>query len=176
MSNRHVSDKQQWYCNGFNWVFHKSFHWIQWQNICHYSKRTRTCHPATCCVRDQDATSAPSRYMWEIGSLNSAQFMLQWFTRFPEFTEFSEFLFHLGKTLTCVTAGGCRLVIPISTFVWARIATGLCTHRVVSATQSGRLQNTISTLGRHTLTSQKGGGPCSLGTLNYGVAGIWLTN
>ena len=26
------------------------------------------------------------------------QFMPQWFIRFPEFTEFSEFLFHLGKT------------------------------------------------------------------------------
>ena len=25
--------------------------------------------------------------------------MLQWFIRFPEFAEFGEFLFHLGKTL-----------------------------------------------------------------------------
>ena len=55
----------------------------------------QTCHPATSCVRDQDATTAPARYMWETGSLNWAQFILQWFIRFPEF---SEFLFHLGKT------------------------------------------------------------------------------
>ena len=29
------------------WVFPKCFHWIrwiQWQNICHYSKRAQTCH------------------------------------------------------------------------------------------------------------------------------------
>ena len=29
------------------WVFPKCFHWIRWiqcQNICHYSKKTRTCH------------------------------------------------------------------------------------------------------------------------------------
>ena len=38
--------------------------------------------------------------MWEIGSLNWAKFMLQWFTRFPEF---SEILFHLGKTQLCST-------------------------------------------------------------------------
>ena len=53
-------------------------------------KRTRTCHPATSCVRDQHATTAPARHMWEIGSLNWAQFMLQWFISFSEFTEFSE--------------------------------------------------------------------------------------
>ena len=26
-------------------------------------KRTQTCHPATSCVRDQDATTAPARHM-----------------------------------------------------------------------------------------------------------------
>ena len=51
--------------------------------------------PATPCVRNQDATTVPSRHMWETGSLNWAQFMLQWFIRFPEF---SEFLYHLRKT------------------------------------------------------------------------------
>ena len=68
------------------------FHWIQriqWQKI-YNIKRTRTCHPATSCVRDQHATTAPPRHMWEIGSLNWAQFMLQWFFSFSEFTEFSE--------------------------------------------------------------------------------------
>ena len=33
------------------------------KNICHYSKRARTCHPVTSCVRDQDATTVPARYM-----------------------------------------------------------------------------------------------------------------
>ena len=81
-----------------NWVFHKCFRWIQWQNICHYCKRAQTCHSATPCVRDQDATTALARHMWETGSLNWVQFKLQWFSRFPEFAEFTELLFHLGKT------------------------------------------------------------------------------
>ena len=62
------------------------------KNICLYSKKAQTCHPATLCVRDQDATTAPARHMWETGSLNWAQFMLQWFIKF------TEFMFHLGKT------------------------------------------------------------------------------
>ena len=33
------------------------------KNICHYSKRAQTCHPATSCVRDQDATTAPARQL-----------------------------------------------------------------------------------------------------------------
>ena len=45
---------------------------------------------------DQNAPTAPATHMWETGSLNWAQFMFQWFIRFPEFTEF---LLHLGKTL-----------------------------------------------------------------------------
>ena len=52
------------------------------KNICQYNKRAQTCHPATSCVRDQDATTAPARHMWATGS----------------FTEFRECLFHLGKT------------------------------------------------------------------------------
>ena len=63
-----------------------------------YGKRARTRCPFTSCVRDQDTTTAPARHMWETGSLNWAQFMLQQFIRFPGFAEFSEFLFHLGKT------------------------------------------------------------------------------
>ena len=54
--------------------------------------------PATSCVRDQDANTAPARHMWETGSLNWTQFMLQWFIRFSEFAQFSEFLLHLGKS------------------------------------------------------------------------------
>ena len=33
--------------------------------------------PANSCVRGQDATTGPARHMWEIGSLNWLQFMLQ---------------------------------------------------------------------------------------------------
>ena len=46
------------------------------KTICYYSKRTRTCHPATSCLRDQHATTVPARHMWETGSINLAQFML----------------------------------------------------------------------------------------------------
>ena len=80
-----------------NSVFPKCFHWIRWihwQKNCHYIKRAWTCHPATSCVRGQDHTTVPARHMWETGSLNWAQFMLQWFIRFPEF---SEFLFPFGE-------------------------------------------------------------------------------
>ena len=76
------------YISEYIWVFAKFFH---------YSKRARTCHPATSCVRDQNATTVPARHMWKTWSLNWAQFMLQWFIRFPKFAEFSEFLFYLGK-------------------------------------------------------------------------------
>ena len=58
------------------------------KSICYYSKRVQTCHPVTSCVRDKDATTAPARHMWETGSMNWAQFMLQWFIRFLEFSEF----------------------------------------------------------------------------------------
>ena len=63
----------------FTLYFH-SIGWIQWQNMCHYSKRARTCN--LLCKRP----------WW---SLNWAQFMLHWFIRFPEFTEF---LTHLVKS------------------------------------------------------------------------------
>ena len=74
------------FLNVLHWI-----RWIQWQKI-YDIKRTRTCHSPTSCVRDQHATTAPARHMWETGSLNWAQFMLQWFIRLPEFefTEFSE--------------------------------------------------------------------------------------
>ena len=51
--------------------------------------------PATPCARDQDPTTAPARHVWKTGSLNWPWFVLQWFIRFLEFTEFS---FHFGKT------------------------------------------------------------------------------
>ena len=33
------------------------------KNICHYSKRARTYHLNTSCVRDQDVTTVPARHM-----------------------------------------------------------------------------------------------------------------
>ena len=51
--------------------------------------------PAISCVRDQNATTAPTRHLWETESLNWLQFMLQWFIRIDEFAEFR---LHLGKT------------------------------------------------------------------------------
>ena len=73
------------------------------KNVCHHSKRVRTCHPATSCVRDQDVTTVPARYMWKTGSLNWNQFMLQLFIRFPGFAEFSEILLHLRNTAIWTT-------------------------------------------------------------------------
>ena len=51
------------------------------KNICHYIK---TYDPATSCVKDHHATTAPARHMWETGSLNLTQFMLHQFIRFSE--------------------------------------------------------------------------------------------
>ena len=52
--------------------------------------------PATSSVRGQDATTVLARHMYVKGRISKlTQFMLQWFIRFVEFTEF---LFHLGKT------------------------------------------------------------------------------
>ena len=68
-------------------IFPKYFHWIQrihWQKYL----SLKGSEPATSCVRDQDVTTEPG--IWGIGSLNLAQFMLQWFIRFPEFAEFNE--------------------------------------------------------------------------------------
>ena len=33
------------------------------KNMYYYSKRVRTCHPATSCVRDMDASTVPARHM-----------------------------------------------------------------------------------------------------------------
>ena len=59
-----------------------------------YNILKRLFEPATFCGRDWDATTAPARHMSQRWSLNWAQFMAQWFIRFPEFTKF---LIHLGK-------------------------------------------------------------------------------
>ena len=54
--------------------------------------------PAISCIRDQDASKTPARHMCETWSLNTPHFMLQWFIRFTEFAEFTEFPFNLRKT------------------------------------------------------------------------------
>ena len=59
--------------------------------------------PAASHVGDQDATTAPTRHRWETGSLNWPQFILQWFIRIPELTEFP---FHLERTL-CTSVVSC---------------------------------------------------------------------
>ena len=80
------------------------FHWIQqiqWLNI-YDIKRTRTCHPATSCVRDQHDTTAPARHMWDTGSLNQAQFMFHWSSVSLNSLNSAKVLLHLGKTPICV--------------------------------------------------------------------------
>ena len=77
----------------------------------------------------------------------------------------------LHNLITYVTAAGWRAGNTRFTFMLAGVGSDRCTRQVVTATQSSiTVMNTISTLmGRHALASPKGGGPCSLGTFNYGV-------
>ena len=97
-------------------------------------KRTRTCHPATSCVRDQHATTVLARHMCDIGSLNWAQFMLQWFIIFSLNSQNSvKVLLHFGKTpLSCrplwlITCGLCRYSLILVYFQTA------CLHSIGSA-------------------------------------------
>ena len=78
-------------------VFPKYFHWICWI----YGPKifvitVKGFEPTISCVRNKDASTVPARHGWKTGSLNWLQCMLQWFIRFPEFTEFPSYL---GKTL-----------------------------------------------------------------------------
>ena len=60
------------------------------KNICHYNKRTRTCHTTASCERDQDDSIAPTRHTCRdrIFKLNPIHASVIF--RFPEFAEFSE--------------------------------------------------------------------------------------
>ena len=71
-----------------------------------------------------------------------------------------------------VTAAGWRAGNTRFTFVLAGFRSDRCMRHVITATRSSvMVMNTISTLmGGHALASPKGGGPCSLGFFNYGVA------
>ena len=64
-------------------------------------KGSYPCQPATSCVRDQDATTVPAWHMWETGSLNWAQFMLQWLSDSLNSPNLVKVTLHLGKTPMC---------------------------------------------------------------------------
>ena len=48
----------------YKWIFPKCFVEFSDKSISYYSKRALTCHPATPCVRDPDATTVPARLPW----------------------------------------------------------------------------------------------------------------
>ena len=76
-------------------VFPKCFTEFSDKNICHYSKRARTCH--LLCQRPGCYHSASKTYV-DTGSLNWAQFMLQWFSDSPNSLNSEKVLLYLGKT------------------------------------------------------------------------------
>ena len=87
--------------NGDNGLFPKGFtEFTEFSDkmICHYSKRAQTCHSATSCVRDPDATTAPARHTWDTRYLNWAQFMLQWFSDSLNSLNSVKALLYFGKT------------------------------------------------------------------------------
>ena len=65
------------------------------KNICDYSS-FRTCNHL--CQRTGCYHSTSKTHVRGGGPLNWPTFVPQWLIRFPEFTEFTEFPFHLGKT------------------------------------------------------------------------------
>ena len=73
----------------FNWIFTKF-------NICHCSKRVRTWHPATSCVRDHNASKTHVRHsIFKLSPIHaSVIYQISWI----HWIQFREFLFHLGKT------------------------------------------------------------------------------
>ena len=84
------SSSMEFFLNVFHWIQR-----IQWQKKLFTVKGLE---PATSCVRDQDATTAPARHMWETGSLNWVQFMLQWLSVSLNSLNSVKVLLHLGKT------------------------------------------------------------------------------
>ena len=121
------------------------FYWIQriqWQKICQCSKRAQTCHSATCCVRVQDATTAPARHMWETGSLNQAQFMLQWLSISLNSLNSVKVPLRLGKTplfflqyLRHFSISSCNTVFP-ELFWWFQIVNSTFIHQRVRINQT----------------------------------------
>ena len=79
----------------YNGVFPKCFTEFSDKNICHYSKRARTCcllHKRWGCYHSASKTHV------ETGSLNWAQFMLQWFSDFLNSLNSVKVLLYLRKT------------------------------------------------------------------------------
>ena len=54
--------------------------------------------PGTSVARDRSVTTEPLIHRQQRRFLNWYESMLQWFIRFPELAEFTEFPFYLGKT------------------------------------------------------------------------------
>ena len=80
------------------------FRWIQWQKyLSLWQKKGSKLPPSYLLCKRAGCyhSTGTLRYMWETGSLNWTQFMLQWFIRFPEFAESNEFLFHFGQNSVC---------------------------------------------------------------------------
>ena len=67
------------------------------RNIFHYSKRAGTYHPVTSCERPRCYHSASEKHVrdriFKLTPIHASVII-----NLPEFAEFSEFLFHLGKT------------------------------------------------------------------------------
>ena len=95
------------------------------RNIFHYSKRARTCHPVTSCERPRCYHSS-SQINVRDRIFKLTQIHASVIINLPEFAEFNEFLFHLGKTPVdgdfqdgnCPTAGEAsrlqeRTVLPV---------------------------------------------------------------
>ena len=88
------------------------------KNVCHYSKRAWTCHLL---CKTSGCSHRPARHRWETESLNSAQFILQWLIRFPEFADVSEFLLHLGKKHYCQFRLICEKLDSYSVFMLLKV-------------------------------------------------------
>ena len=88
--------------------------------------------PATSCVRDQDATTVPGRHMWETGSSNWSQFMLQWFISFPEFTEFNETSALFRKNSIIVFDVRPSSIFFLATTIWFSWAMGFFDYLIFS--------------------------------------------
>ena len=63
------------YCE-ISWDFTKKYFHLK-SNAVYNSSAKKGLKSAAFCVRDQDATTVPETHMWEIGSSNGDQFMLQ---------------------------------------------------------------------------------------------------
>ena len=59
------------------------------KNICHYRKRTQTCHPATSCIREKDATTVPGGHrIFKLSPIHASVI----------YKNSMKVLLHLGKT------------------------------------------------------------------------------